>query len=315
LRLADGAFWLVLFFSAMLGGQQLAEGFPRLLGSFFPPRLFAAEASAPAPQGAIDVQLPPPADLAMPELRLSDDLPETAQPPEKPASVAIVIDDLGPDAAHTKQAIALPREIALSFLPYSAGTREFARQAKRVGHEVLVHVPMEAIGGQKPGPMALEVGLAPAELRRRLDWSLSRVPGFTGINNHEGSRLTSSRESLIPIVEDLATRGVFFFDSRTSADSQVVPVARAFGVASAARDIFLDDIETIDGIDAQLRLLEKRARRQGTAIAIGHPRTITLDAVAYWAAHRDNIELISLGDAIRRKTEREARLSLSLPRG
>jgi polysaccharide deacetylase 2 family uncharacterized protein YibQ len=116
-------------------------------------------------------------------------------------------------------------------------------------------------------------------------------------------------------MEHLADRHIFFFDSRTTADSQVVSVARDFGVASAARDVFLDDVLTIDAIDVQLRALERRARGTGVAIAIGHPHAITLDAVAYWAAHRSGIDLIPLSAAIRFKTEREARRSLTLAGG
>jgi polysaccharide deacetylase 2 family uncharacterized protein YibQ len=171
---------------------------------------------------------------------------------------------------------------------------------------------MEAIGTHDPGPFALTTGLPPDEIVRRLDWALSRVPGYAGINNHEGSRFTADRGNLAPVMEHLAGRHVFFFDSRTTPDSQVVPVARAFGVASASRDVFLDDVGTIDAVDVQLHALEKRAREQGTAIAIGHPREITLDAVAYWASHHAGFELIPLSEAIRRKTEREARISLSL---
>jgi hypothetical protein len=171
---------------------------------------------------------------------------------------------------------------------------------------------MEAVGTHDPGPLTLTTGLPPAEIVKRLDWALSRVPGYVGINNHEGSRFTADRGSLEPVMEELARNKALFFDSRTTPDSKVLTVAHSYGVTSAARDVFLDDVETIDAVDAQLRALEARAKQQGTAIAIGHPHEITLDAVAYWAAHHAGFELIPLSEAIRRKSEREARLSLAL---
>ena len=109
----------------------------------------------------------------------------------------------------------------------------------------------------------------------------------------------------------LAARRVFFFDSRTTAATQVVPAARAHGVETGARDVFLDDEPTLDGIDAQLRALEAKARAQGVAIAIGHPHEITLDAVAYWAAHQTGFRLVGLKEAMRRKT----RMSLAFAGG
>ena len=73
-----------------------------------------------------------------------------------PPRIAIVIDDLGADVVHTRRAIALPQAVALAFLPYPRITPTLAREAGRAGHEVLVHVPMQAVGAQNPGPMALQ---------------------------------------------------------------------------------------------------------------------------------------------------------------
>jgi uncharacterized protein len=171
-------------------------------------------------------------------------------------------------------------------------------------------VPMEAIGAQNPGPMALTTGLPPEEILRRLDWALSRVPGYVGINNHEGSRFTADSNALAPVMQRLAQRHIFFFDSRTTPDTQVASVASRYGVVSAARDVFLDDVDNIDAVDAQLQALEQRAKEQGAAIAIGHPREITLDAVAYWAQHQSGFRLVPLREAIRLKVE--ARTSLAL---
>jgi hypothetical protein len=318
LRLANGAFWIVLVFATAFGAHGVALGFPKLVGLFLPPDVIAAEASVTPPIKTVHVSLSFVAGLDTPEIRPtvdSDDVTARADVPVRTPSVAFVIDDLGADAVHTRKAIVLPPAVTLAFLPYPADTPRLAREARHAGHEILVHVPMEAMGAHDPEPFALTTGLPPAEIERRLDWALSRVPGYSGINNHEGSRFTADRGALEPVMRVLAQRGVFFFDSRTTPDSQVLPVAHAFGVASASRDVFLDDVETIDAVDAQLRVLEARARRQGTAIAIGHPHEITLDAVAYWIAHRAGFEVIPLSEAIRRKSERDVRISLSLAAG
>jgi polysaccharide deacetylase 2 family uncharacterized protein YibQ len=95
--------------------------------------------------------------------------------------------------------------------------------------------------------------------------------------------------------------------------SSVVSVARAHGVASAARDVFLDDRPTAAAVDAQLRVLERCAPEQGIAIAIGHPHEATLRAVAGWARNRTGFALVPLAAAIRLKTERESLVSLALP--
>ncbi|HWA02826.1 MAG TPA: divergent polysaccharide deacetylase family protein [Rhizomicrobium sp.] len=315
LHLADGAFWVVSALVVLLSAGRIVAGVPRLAAMMLPNGLIAAEASVTPPHRSVEITLPPTPGMPageFPRLRPSEALREDASAPPLPA-VAIVIDDLGADAARAGEALALPAAVALSFLPYPAETPELARRAILAGHEVLVHVPMEALDGRKAGPMPLTMGLTAGEIRRRLAWSLSRVPGFAGINNHEGSRFTASPGELLPVVEELASRHVFFFDSRTTAMSSVVSVARAHGVASAARDVFLDDRPTAAAVDAQLRVLERRAAEQGIAIAIGHPHEATLRAVAGWARNRTGFALVPLAAAIRLKTERESLVSLALP--
>ena len=315
--MANGAFWIALIFASAFGAQSVASGFPRLLGLFVPPGTMSAEARMTPAVSTIRMALPPEGTVT-PEIRSTVDNDDVVARPVAAAAapaIAIVIDDLGADAVHTREAIALPREVALSFLPYPEDTPTLARDARRAGHEILVHVPMEAVGAHDPGPSALATGMAPDEILRRLEWALSRVPGYAGINNHEGSRFTADRGGLALVMQRLSGRHVFFLDSRTTPDSQVLPVARVYGVASAARDVFLDDVATIDAVDQQLHALETRARAQGAAIAIGHPREITLDAVAYWAGHRPGLRLVPLSEAIRLKMQRDGQTSLALAGG
>ena len=80
------------------------------------------------------------------------------------------------------------KPVALSFLPYAEATPFLAEEAERKGHDVLAHVPMEALSATDPGPMVLKAG-RPTSCRS-LNWNLDRVPGLSGINNHEGSRFS-----------------------------------------------------------------------------------------------------------------------------
>jgi polysaccharide deacetylase 2 family uncharacterized protein YibQ len=218
--------------------------------------------------------------------------------------IAICIDDLGEDIAGTDKAMALPRAVAMSFLPYAETTPFLATEAARKGHEILAHVPMEAVGAIDPGPMALKVGAPDAAAR--LAWNLARVPGLVGINNHEGSKFTADAAALTPVAETLAARHLFFFDSRTGPDSKVVAVSHMFGVESAGRDIFLDDVASEAAIDQQLEDLVAHARQTGVAIAIGHPHDLTLKLLAAWLARDHGVTLVPLSEAIRLKTERMA---------
>src|SRR5262249_43055256 len=95
---------------------------------------------------------------------------------------------------------------------------------------------------------------------------------------------------------------LFFFDSRTVPDSKGVALARRFGVMSAGRDIFLDDTVSEAAVRQQLDALVAAAKQNGTAIAIGHPHDVTLKVLAGWLAENHGVDLLSLPEAIARKS-------------
>ncbi|HXS06988.1 MAG TPA: divergent polysaccharide deacetylase family protein [Rhizomicrobium sp.] len=262
------------------------------------PVSFFASRSVPAPRMLLSTH--PAIDVVAPRRSA------TAIDPARPV-IAICIDDLGPDQASTRKAMVLPKAVTLAFLPFATATPALAEQAGQEGHEILAHVPMEPISATNPGPMTLKVG-AP-DIAEKLNWSLARVPGLSGINNHEGSKFSLDAASLTPVAEILSERHLFFFDSRTIAGSQIVPVSHKFGVESAGRDVFLDNVLTEDAIKAQLDLLAAKARKSGLAIAIGHPHGVTLRVLTAWLAEDRGLLLVPVSEAIRIKTERSALLA------
>ena len=327
---AEGAFWLVLAVAVLLGGARAVSGLPALVGEFLPDGFMAAQADVQGPSRRVmlPVHLPRMANAYGPQVltpvpargfpdwlvqrvkyaRLASGAPVTAPAPARAPAIAIVIDDLGPNVDGTRRAIALPKNVTLSFLPYGDDTRTLVRMAERAGHQVIVHVPMEPEGPEDPGPMALRTDLPVSTNLARLDWALSRVPGHAGINNHMGSRFTQDTAALIPVMEHLAGHVGFFLDSRTTPHSLVIPIARAFGIASAGRDVFLDDAQRGSYVENQLAETERVARETGVAIAIGHPHDVTLSALKVWTARvRDRgYRLIPLSTAIRLKTRQDA---------
>ncbi len=200
----------------------------------------------------------------------------------KPA-IAIVMDDLGVDKARTRRAIALPGPLTTAWLPYATKLEAQVEAARRAGHELMVHMPMEPLTrASDPGPNALLVGLSRGELERRLLWNLSRFDGFVGVNNHMGSRFTSHHGVMGVVARELKRRGLLFLDSRTVETSVALEVATAEGVPSTTRDVFIDHSQQPEMIAQQLRMVERIARRTGHAIAIAHPHDVTLKALRRW---------------------------------
>ena len=204
-------------------------------------------------------------------------------PPGRPM-IAILIDDMGLDRRRSDRAVDLKAPVTLSYLTYARDLAVQTAAARAAGHELMLHMPMEPEGTADPGPEALQTWLQPAELQRRIDWGLARFDGYIGVNNHMGSRFTANATAMRPVLAALAARGLLFVDSMTSPASVGREVAAETGTPALARDVFLDNVETVAEVRHRLGETERVAAANGTAIAIGHPHDATLAALEPWLA-------------------------------
>jgi polysaccharide deacetylase 2 family uncharacterized protein YibQ len=203
---------------------------------------------------------------------LIDDRPE----------IAIMIDDLGLNRRNTAALNSLPGPLTLAFLPYAGALEQQAQAARAAGHELMLHVPMEPIGADWPGPDALLSSQSPSEFLSRFRAQLRSFRGFVGVNNHMGSLLTTDRFKMDEVMTELKARGLLFIDSRTTSKTVAGAEAQRLGVPHADRDVFLDNEADLDAIRRQLAATERIARRRGVAIAIGHPHDLTIEALRGW---------------------------------
>ncbi len=212
----------------------------------------------------------------------AETLAEADRPSARPqARLAVIIDDIA-DVQTAERLWSLGVPITLAVLPYADAAPEVAARARAAGREVFVHLPMEPVGLEDPGPNALTKALAPRDFRARLSWAFRRVPGAAGFNNHMGSRLTADRAAMAQLFANLADRSgdLIFVDSLTHSRSVAGEAAEAAGFRVLRRSVFLDHHRSPNAIDAQLDAALDEARARGEAIAIGHPYPMTLDALA-----------------------------------
>jgi hypothetical protein len=220
----------------------------------------------------------------------------TAQAAPGKAYMSIIIDDLGQSSERDNRTLALPGPVTLAIMPDTPHATDFARQAHKAGRTVILHMPMDPA----TGAYAWHPGTPIDELARRLDAALAKVPFVAGINNHMGSRMTAQREPMRWLMEELQRRHLFFVDSRTSAATVAAAEAQAVGLAHVSRDVFLDDVRTTEAISGQFQLGIAQARKQGSAVLIGHPYPQTLEVLAREIPRlkAQGIELIGLPQMI-----------------
>ncbi len=192
--------------------------------------------------------------------------------------VAIVIVGLGQTLSHFGQLAALDIPLSIAVIPGLPASARTVSEASRRGIEMLLHQPMEPHeeGGGDPGQGVLLTSMTAEAVRAQVRANLAAVPGAVGVNNHMGSRFTEDAAGLGALMAEMREHDLFWLDSRTTAATRGVEVARAAGVPALERDIFFDAEVNVDFIRGQVRKLIETARVRGTAIGIGHPHPETI---------------------------------------
>ena len=200
---------------------------------------------------------------------------------EKHPKVAIIIDDLGYDRIIAEKFLSLDAPLTFSVLPYSPFQKKIARAAHDKGYDTMLHLPMEPFEYPDidPGLGALLTDMSPDELLNQLNQNLDTVPFIKGVNNHMGSKMTTISPQIYQIFSVLKKRGLFFIDSRSTHKTLCRPSARLFQIPFGERDVFLDHDQEAEAIQRQIHRLVEIANRDGQAIGIAHPYSVTYEVL------------------------------------
>ena len=221
-----------------------------------------------------------PESIAVPTQPQPTATPRPEPPPGKRGRLAILLDDGGQSFDLVAVAGKLPPEVGVAVLPFLPYSAETAFAMNETGHEIWLHLPMEAVGDSDPGPGALMVDMSNAELRDAVYVAINNIPHVVGINNHMGSKATANLRMMTSMMQDLASMDLAFLDSRTTVDTVAEEAARIQGVRTGRRHVFLDNERTKKAIREQLEEAVYRARMEGEIIAIGHLTEVTIDVLA-----------------------------------
>lgn len=195
------------------------------------------------------------------------------------AQLAIIIDDIGYNKTQSERAARLKGNFTLSILPFTPHGLNSAKLARSQGKELMLHLPMSTISNIPIGKGGLVSGMEKGEFISVLQQDLDSMPFIQGVNNHMGSGLTQEAEPMTWLMSELKKRGLYFVDSRTSAKTKALDIAKSTEVPSIKRDVFLDDINDEKAIRFQLNRAIVIAQEHGSALAIGHPYPATLSVL------------------------------------
>lgn len=185
--------------------------------------------------------------------------------------IALVFDDGGYSLSDLQHFLDLPFPLAVAVLPQLNNSVAAAQKIRAAGKELLLHQPMQAINLKvDPGPGAITPTMHTYEIAEVVRQNIAQIGPVVGMNNHEGSLITESALKIGAVLEVCKNTGIFFLDSRTTANSVVSQVAMEFGMNILERDIFLDNTPNREDILKEFLKGVKVANRDGYAIMIGH---------------------------------------------
>ena len=196
------------------------------------------------------------------------------------ARIALIIDDVGFSRRVIKPFLAMPVDLTFSILPHLQFSNLLAHEIHSHGFEILLHQPMEPFDPRvDPGPGAVYVRDRSERIEDMLTNNIQAVPHAVGVNNHMGSRFTSSRRKIQIALQAIKREGLFFIDSLTSHRSCAYLTARRINMATGRRNAFLDNTRHAANILQRLYHLVDHALFTGAAIGIGHPFPETAMAI------------------------------------
>jgi polysaccharide deacetylase 2 family uncharacterized protein YibQ len=274
----------LLFLAALIGAVVAFAVYPRhahrQTSPAVPSKIAARLTAEPSAPFSAAPTVTPPAK-ATPSPIASASASPAASPAPSPGSarVAIVVDDCGQWIDTERAFLRLPIPLTLAVLPYVRYTKTIADDAAAAGKGVMLHLPMEPISHLYPGPGEITIAMSDAQIAAQTNADVEQVPLAKGFNNHEGSAATADPRVMRDVLNVAKAHDLFFIDSRTTAQTVAAATASAQGVPSASRQVFLDDHASVAYTESMLERAAAIAKRDGSAIAIGHPKSTTLQAL------------------------------------
>jgi polysaccharide deacetylase 2 family uncharacterized protein YibQ len=198
------------------------------------------------------------------------------------STVCIVLDDFGYSGYPSRKILMMNNyPFTLAIMPFGPIATKFALAAKKAGFEIILHLPMQPHSkiNRKIRKYYLTIDKNKKQLENTIIHDMLKVPGIVGANNHQGSLFTENEKKMEFTIQLLHKYGLFFMDSLTSSKSRATKASKVVGIPILKRNIFLDNIESMEYINKQLIKLFKHAERHGYAIGIGHARSKSLDAL------------------------------------
>ena len=191
------------------------------------------------------------------------------------AKLVILIDDVSTKAQKDK-ILNIGYTVNMAFLPPTKTHKDSASIAQNLPF-YMIHFPMQASSAFKGEEInTLKITDSYETIEKRVKQLRDWYPNAIYTNNHTGSVFTENEEAMDKLFKALKKYNFIFVDSRTSSKSVAKQFANKYNMPYIVRNTFIDNDRNFSAIQNQLKKAVEIAKKQGYAIAIGHPHDITL---------------------------------------
>lgn len=188
--------------------------------------------------------------------------------------LVIIIDDVVSKTQKDK-ILNIGYPITMAFLPPNGVQKESAIIAQNLPFHI-IHFPMQASKNFKNIEVnTLNISDSYETIEARVKKLRDLYPNTTYTNNHTGSVFTENYEAMDKLFRALKKYNFIFVDSKTTPNSVAKELSIKYQMPYIVRDTFLDNDRSFTAIQNQLKDAIRVAKKQGFAIAIGHPYEVT----------------------------------------
>lgn len=190
--------------------------------------------------------------------------------------IAFVIDDFGSEDRHgVEEMLALSVPLTCAIMPGLINSENDAHAAHARGHEVILHMPMEAstpLPESWYGPKVVKNHFTGEQAVALVDECIKSIPYAVGMNIHIGTGVSSNEEILSSIMLYMKSENLYFLDSKTTEATKCQQCATTTGFNLLTRDIFIENHfdHSYGFAKKSIQKAIEIAKDKGFAIVIGH---------------------------------------------
>jgi len=218
-------------------------------------------------------------------------------------SICIIIDDYGYQDT-SSILMNLPFKISVSILPgltYSKSGFEIFANSKNI--TPVLHIPMESLNPYTQSEKEeIKVKDNKIEIERKLELFFSQIPAKFA-NNHMGSKVSLSENTIKIILNYLSKKGIRFIDSHTINNSLFPSIGKSLGYPIFENNLFLDYNEEEDLPEKEFLKGLNLLKTRDFIIIIGHntkEQTLNFLQKLAYKHYFQNYEFISIRELFER---------------